>query len=90
MVDVTVNYNTANNCGPATCTLSVTSNEPVNGGGDGNTAPDWEVIDDHHVRLRAERSGNGTGRIYTITITCTDSMGGTATATTTVRVPHNR
>ncbi len=90
MVDVTVNYSTANNCGPVTCTLSVTSNEPVNGDDDGNTAPDWEVIDDHHVRLRAERSGSGTGRIYTITITCTDGMGGTATATTTVSVPLSR
>ncbi|HET8677775.1 MAG TPA: lamin tail domain-containing protein [Blastocatellia bacterium] len=89
MVDVTVNYTTANNCGPVTCTLSVTSNEPVNGDDDGNTAPDWEVIDAHHVRLRAERSGSGTGRIYTITITCTDSMGGTATATATVSVPLN-
>ncbi|HEX5733922.1 MAG TPA: lamin tail domain-containing protein [Blastocatellia bacterium] len=90
MVNVTVNYATANNCGPVTCTLSVTSNEPINGEDDGNTSPDWEVIDDHHVRLRAERSGSGTGRIYTITITCTDGMGGTATATTTVSVPLNR
>jgi predicted extracellular nuclease len=89
MVDVTVNYATANNCGPVTCTLSVTSNEPVNGDDDGNTAPDWEVIDAHHVKLRAERSGTGSGRIYTITITCTDSMGGTATSTVTVSVPLN-
>ena len=87
MVNVTVNYTTVNNCAPVTCTLSVTSNEPVDGLDDGNTAPDWEVIDAHHVRLRAERSGVGTGRIYTITITCTDGMGGTATATTTVSVP---
>jgi predicted extracellular nuclease len=90
MVDVTVNYATANNCGPVTCTLSVTSNEPVNGTDDGDTAPDWEVIDAHHVRLRAERSGIGTGRIYTITITCTDSNGTTATATATVQVPLQR
>jgi uncharacterized protein len=89
MVDVMVNYSTANNCGPVTCTLSVTSNEPVNGDDDGNTAPDWEVIDAHHVKLRAERSGAGSGRIYTITITCTDGMGGTATKTVTVSVPLN-
>ena len=72
MVNVTVKYTTVNNCAPVTCTLSVTSNEPVDGLDDGNTAPDWEVIDAHHVRLRAERSGVGTGRIYTITITGTD------------------
>ena len=42
---------------------------------DGNTAPDWEIVDSHHVRLRAERSGRGNGRVYTITITCTDGSG---------------
>jgi len=89
MVNVTVSYQEQSAC-PVTCTLSVTSNEPVNGTGDGDTGPDWEVIDAHHVRLRAERSGGGSGRIYTITITCTDSQGNTSTATTTVSVPHSR
>jgi len=89
MRDVTVNYGTTNNCGSAQCVLTVTSNEPVNGGGDGNTAPDWEIVDEHHVRLRAERSGSGSGRIYTITITCTDSAGNSSTQTVTVTVPHN-
>jgi hypothetical protein len=51
---------------------SVTSNEPVNGLGDGDASPDWTIIDAHHINLRAERSGTGTGRTYTITITCTD------------------
>jgi hypothetical protein len=47
------------------------------------------MIDDHHIRLRAERSGNGTGRIYTLTITAMDAAGNTTTATTTVSVPHD-
>ena len=68
--------------------LSVISNEPLNGTGDGNTAVDWVVVDAHHVQLRAERDGDGTGRIYTITITATDSAGNTSAQTVTVSVPH--
>ena len=91
MKDVAVNYSSSDNCpGPISCQLSVSSNEPVNGPGDGNTAPDWIVINNHLVKLRAERSGNGNGRIYTITVTCRDQYGNTGTASTTVRVPHDR
>ena len=87
MVDVTVDYSTANNCGPATCSLSVVSNEPVNGTGDGDSAPDWEIVDEHHIRLRAERAANRSGRIYTITITCTDSSGNSSSRAVMVTVP---
>jgi uncharacterized repeat protein (TIGR01451 family) len=93
MVDVRIDYTATDNCTPAssiTCTLSVSSNEPVNGTGDGDTSPDWEIIDAHHVRLRAERAGNGEGRIYTITITCIDSGGNRSIKTVTVVVPHDR
>ena len=92
LVNVTVNYNVTDNCPlpPGSCTLSVTSNEPINGTGDGNTSPDWIVLDDHHVLLRAERAGNGNGRIYTITITCIDSGGNSSSESVTVTVPHDR
>jgi hypothetical protein len=83
---VTVNYDASDNC-TVNCVLTVTSNEPVNGLDDGDTSPDWEVIDAHHVRLRAERSGTGTGRIYTITVTCTDPSGNSVVKTVTVKVP---
>ncbi len=84
MQDVTVNYDV----GCSSCSLSVTSNEPINGTGDGDTDPDWEIVDAHHVRLRAERSGNGNGRIYTITITCTNGVN-TDVETLEVHVDHN-
>ena len=90
LVDVTVGYSTINNCGSATCSLSVVSNEPVEDNRGGNSAPDWEIIDEHQLRLRAERAANGPGRVYTITITCTDDGGGSVTRTVTVTVPKNQ
>lgn len=92
MVDVAVSYSAADNCnpGPVTCSLAVRSNEPVNGTGDGDTSPDWEIIDAHHVRLRAERAGSGGGRIYTVNITCTNESGNSATKAITVTVPKDQ
>jgi hypothetical protein len=55
--------------------VSVTSNEPVNDLGDGNTSLDWEIVGDHDVRLRAERSGKGSSRIYSITLRASDDAG---------------
>jgi hypothetical protein len=92
MMDVTVDYDVVENCGslPFNCELTVTSNEPVNGKGDGNSSPDWEIIDAHHVRLRAERAGDGDGRIYTISLTCTDSNGISSTRSAQVSVAENQ
>ena len=91
MVAVTVDYDDTDNCDPAPeSALSVTSSEPELVRGSGRTRPDWEVLDDHHVLLRAERSGHGDGRTYTITITCTDQAGNASTADVTVSVPHDR
>ncbi len=88
-VNVTVNYTVTDNCGSNTCTLSVSSNEPLNGTGDGDTAPDWEIVDAHHVRLRAERAGTGAGHIYAVTITCRDT-GNSSSKSVTVQVPKSQ
>ncbi|HEX8290372.1 MAG TPA: HYR domain-containing protein [Pyrinomonadaceae bacterium] len=91
MVDVTVDYAAAD-CSPGgvTTALEVSSNEPADGAGDGRTATDWQVVDAHHVRLRAERAGVGAGRVYTITITATDAAGNASARSVTVSVPHDR
>jgi predicted extracellular nuclease len=75
---------------PDVSLVSVTSNEPDDGDGDGNTTNDAVTVDDDSFRLRAERSGNGSGRVYTITYRATDACGNATTARTTVKVPLNR
>jgi uncharacterized repeat protein (TIGR01451 family) len=91
LVPVTVNYTATDTCGPVTTALGVRSDEPVTGpitihGLAGLTSPDWQIVGPHRVRLRAERSLRGDGRVYTITITATDSAGGTSTHDVTVTV----
>ncbi|HME46174.1 MAG TPA: hypothetical protein VKF36_24035, partial [Syntrophorhabdales bacterium] len=85
MVDVTVNYTSIDNCSSQpTCTISgVTSNEPI-------SSSDYSIVDPHHVKLSADRLGSGNGRIYTISIACTDASGNPSTQTVAVSVPHDQ
>jgi predicted extracellular nuclease len=85
-VEVSDNFDDA----PAVRLVEVTSNEPDDGEDDGNTVNDIVIVDDLHVRLRAERSGVGTGRVYTLTYEVTDACGNDATADVTVAVPLSR
>jgi hypothetical protein len=48
---------------------------------------DVVIVDNDTFQLRAERSGLGTGRIYTITYQATNTCGATTLATATVSVP---
>jgi hypothetical protein len=67
----------------------VRQDEPVNGLGDGDTSPD-AVLQPGQVLLRAERAGNGNGRVSQVFFTADDGLGGGCTGAVTVCVPPNR
>ena len=85
MVDVTVSYEARDNCAILESWLSISSSEPSSSG----TGSDWEIVDAHHVRLRAVRPPRLGGRHYTITITARDIHGNFSSQNVTVRVPLN-
>lgn len=72
----------------------VTSDEPENGPGDGDTAPD--IVDaalgtpDFEFSLRDEQAGGGDGRTFTATYTTGDGSGNQAAASATVDVPKSQ
>jgi hypothetical protein len=74
---------------PQSHIVSVTSNQPANATGDGNTPSDWMITGPLSLDLRAERSGSGE-RVYTVTIATSDASGNTSTAATAIRVPHDQ
>lgn len=86
MVPVVVQALVADNCdSELSCQIiSVAANEPK------DTTPDWEITGYLTVELRAERSGSGDGRFYTITVQCADTAGNTSSATVDVAVPHDQ
>lgn len=97
MVDIVVEANVSDNSGlPVTLNASITSNEPIDGTGQGNKSPDWTepVIDQENgiimFQLRAERSGKGNGRVYTITITAADTSNNSTTVNIEITVPHDK
>lgn len=91
MVPVKLDVLASDNCGAATCKIiSVSSNEPINGLGDGDKSPDWEITGDLTLNLRSERSGMGQGRVYSITVECSDMSGHSARKIVTVTVPHDQ
>lgn len=73
---------------PSVVLESITCNDACNPTSD--IADAAYGTDDRQFQLRAERSGGGTGRAYTITYLATDASGNRATASATVVVPHDQ
>ena len=81
---------------PVVVLSSIVSDEPDDapGNGDGHTINDIQEADigtaDFNFKLRAERSGMGDGRSYTVTYTATDLSGNSSSASSAVNVPHDK
>lgn len=74
--------------------VGATSNEPDRGLGDGDTPGDiqgWTIGSaDTSGQLRAERSGAGDGRVYTLRYEARDRAGNVGSCDTRVAVPHSK
>lgn len=91
MRSVKVAVRASDACGPVEWRITgITSNEPVDGLGDGHTSPDWLIPRPHAAMLRAERAGPGSGRVYTLHVEVSDLANNTTNASVQVRVPHDR
>ncbi len=76
-----------------TVTITVTGvhqDEPVNDTGDGDTSPDAAGVGTTSASVRAERAGNGDGRVYHISFSATSTSGGNCSGTVTVGVPKSQ
>jgi len=74
-------------------TITVTGiqqDEPVNALGSGNTAPDGSGLNTSTAYVRAERAGPGTGRLYFISFTATNTQGAQCSGMVQAFVPHDQ
>jgi Concanavalin A-like lectin/glucanases superfamily len=69
---------------------SIFQDEATNGPGDGDASPDGFGTGTSTAELRAERAGNGNGRVYHIAFSADDGFGGTCAGEVRVSVPKSR
>jgi predicted extracellular nuclease len=69
---------------------SIFQDEAVDAPESGNTAPDGRGVGTSTAEVRAERVGDGNGRVYHIGFTATDELGLTCSGVATVGVPTSR
>jgi WD40 repeat protein len=82
-VSVSVGVSDDSDAAPACRIIDVNSDESFGGIG-------WRITGPLAVDLLAQRFGQGSGRIYTLTVACTNSSVLTSTAKVSVGVPHDQ
>jgi hypothetical protein len=91
MMRVAVTAQSTDSASTVACAIAdAGSSEPDNGLGDGDTAGDIGALNGLTTMLRAERSGSGVGRVYTLTVRCTDRSGNASASTIAVTVPKSK
>ncbi|HIJ53421.1 MAG TPA: hypothetical protein HPP66_09750 [Planctomycetes bacterium] len=92
MVLITTSWTASDKCdaSPEVSLVGIVMNEGDDIIGDGHTSDDIRVDDDGSIYLRAERSGTGNDRVYTITYQAVDDCGNIAESSATVTVPHDQ
>jgi hypothetical protein len=70
--------------------VSISQDEPLLGGGSGNTCPDGKGVGTSSASVRAERSGTGDGRVYRVSFASSDGKGGQCTGSVRICVPHDQ
>jgi hypothetical protein len=85
MAAVSVTPAVGDACGATSCRIvSISVNQPAD-------ASDWAITGPLSASLRAERSGSGGDRVYTLAVQCSDGSGNTSAArTVAVTVPHDQ
>jgi len=83
MVPVTIAVNAIDvvDTHPVCRVSSVSANE--------GSSADWSIASADTVLLRADRNGAGSGRVYSVTVACSDASENVAAGTTRIVVPHD-
>lgn len=93
-VDISVMGVTDPDGDPVTITITaITSDEATatdEGSGGAKHAPDADGVGTDTAAVRAERSGNGDGRVYMIHFVASDGRGGECSGSVIVKVPHDQ
>jgi hypothetical protein len=88
-VAVTIGVTVTDLGGEPSCGITQVASSEAGKQGGAKAAPDFVITAPLTLDLRADREGKGSGRIYTMTVVCTDASGNASSGTARVTVPHD-